>query len=185
MFDQMPWSRYTLPNGNKIYLTSRPDGYAKEGYSFSSTFYLATGDHPHARIYFTDDLILDTVPTTTPSTWVPWFVDEDKRESDNPTLSSIATAVSLIKSYDCHSTIYGGRNIIWLHCDSSSMRAPTYFGLFLNAFYPDQINLIMSTLETNMSDDYQRSSPKRYAQIDLDRDPKVRVVLDQIKEKLK
>ena len=171
----MPWSCYRLPNRHKIYLTSRPDSYAKEGESFSSSFYLLTGDYPKLRLYFTDDLILDKAPTVTPSIWVPWFVDEDKRESDNPTLSSIATAVSLIKSYEC--------DTLWLHCDSSTMRAPTFFGLFLHTFYPDETDAILATRTTNMPENHHWSSPKGYAQINIDRDPKCLVVLEQIRSK--
>jgi hypothetical protein len=173
---QWPWSCYTLCTGNKVYLTSRPDRYLdKDSQTTRTLFYDEFHDTPDIRIYFTDDLIEGPEYNV----WVPWFVDDDKREGDNPTLSSIATAVSLIKQYD----VRGFRSSIWLHCDSSAMRAPTFFGLFLHAFYPDQTDEILKTRTTNMSENYHWSSPKEYAKIDLERDPKVQVVLDQIKEK--
>ena len=172
----MPWSRYTLPNGVKVYLTSRPDRYISRDNTYTRLFGHLTGQKPTIRLYFTDDAIPGFLGEK--AFWVPWFMDSDKREDDNPTLSSIATATSILKTYDA------GKSVLWLHCDSSSCRAPTYFGLYLHAYYPKEIDSILLTRETNMKPDYIWSCPKEYAQIDLDRDPRVEVLLNQIKERM-
>lgn len=173
---QLPWSCYTLPSGCKVFLTSRPDRFVRAGQTFTELFGEATGSKATIRLSFTDDYIKGALGER--HVWIPWFVDADKHEGSNPTLAAIATAVTQIRHYESPNAA------IWLHCDSSSMRAPTFFGLFLNAYYYDQINAVLGTIVTNMPENYHWSSPKEYAQIDLDRDPKVMVVLSQIKEKL-
>lgn len=175
----LPWSSYKLPSGCMVFLTSRPDIYVESG-ALSGTFNEIFGNEtffkPTIRLSFTDDFIKGSFGER--HVWIPWFVANEELRSSEPTMSSIATAITLMRTYESL------KSCLWLHCDSSSMRSPTYFGLYLRCFYPNEITEIMASTKTNMPDNYHWSSPAEYAQIAIDRNPKIMVLLQQIREKM-
>ena len=70
---------------------------------------------------------------------------------------------------------------IWLHCDSSSMRAPTYFGLFLHAIFPNQVQEICDKMGTspNLKMEWAKySCANRYANICFEVEPRVKEFIE-------
>lgn len=114
-FGGMRWSKYVLKNGRECYLTQRPD--CAEPNSVNE-FIAET--RPIVRFQFTDDYV--NFPIFNPTThWYPWV------PGDNIPLECVYAFMCLMDRY-VHSSSKGS---IWLHCDSSSMRAPTYFGIYV------------------------------------------------------
>lgn len=152
--------QYDLPNGNRVFLTNRPDVCKKEQVmSFIETW------NPDVRFMFTDDSgPFDAVPVNIPTHWIPWVPGWDLR------LENIFVFLSLMNHYN------QTQCTIWLHCDSSSMRAPTFFGLYLEAVYPTEVSEIVKPLKDYEKEINQRrwGHPDEYAQtsFDLDSDTK-------------
>ena len=65
---------------------------------------------------------------------------------------------------------------VWMHCDSSSMRAPTFFGLYLSAVYPEQAKRICD--QVDLGDFEWHSRPDEYAKVSMERDPGVKALID-------
>lgn len=161
----LPWSRYKMPGGNLIYLTVRPDVCdQRDVFNFAANM--------DKRIYFCCEPI--DFPATTPNLWIPWFINEGHKDGSGPAKAAIATALSEIRKWD------QPRKILWLHCDSSSMRAPTFFGLYLKAFYPDQIDEILASRESNEPNRIW-GDPKDYQETEFKLNPSVEPFLADLK----
>jgi hypothetical protein len=161
-----PYIKYDLPNGVTVLLTPRPDAYDPNKVSdFVWTW------NPKVRFQFTDDLVKwehDTV--VVPFHWYPWMPGRRI-----PT-ELVWGAVSLIRQHA------SGHGVIWMHCDSSSMRAPTFFGHFLNSKYnKDMVEMIVS--QGKWTDGRHHSSPIEYAETSMKLDPGVRELITVWKDK--
>lgn len=157
---KLRWHNYTLPNGRKVYLTVRPDEYCDK----DEVARFIREKNPIMRFQYTDDWI--TPPKDGPDwLWFNWIPNGE------PTLESVFASTSSLYHIN-EETEDIGRSL-WLHCDSSSMRAPTYFGLFLHAVYPDKVDEISETYDAYPTDidhyEYKKNSmPNRYAKITLE-----------------
>ena len=147
---------YVLPNGTKIYLTARPDAYnPKSVAEFVDRF------KPKVRFQFTDDPV--DYQHGPRMHWYPW------RPLRRLPVELVYPVLSLMSRYR------NQRKTMWLHCDSSSQRAPTFLGLFLHAFYPDQMQEICRT-EWQYRAGYT-SCPIDYAQTSFKLDPEIRQMI--------
>ena len=168
------WSRYTLPNDMEIYLTQRPDRADHE-----SVTEFITEVEPAVRFCFTDDPV-DYQMYSPFCHWYPWPVNKVIP------LESVYAVISLLLKYtDDDSTERLGLNTIWMHCDSSSMRAPTFLGLFLHAIYPDEIESICDKMDVSRGGDLayaKNSCAMTYSQISMARDPGVKGLIEAWKQ---
>ena len=157
----MRYSRYNLPNGRAVYLTQRPDRASGVRGFIDKT-------NPGVRFCFTDDLVKS--PHVKPWSkiqwhWLPWVAGA------NIPVENVFAFISMFNHYNEELSL---DQSIWLHCDSSSMRAPTYFGLALMALFPmcDESICEAMTVSENFDYDYaQHSRADKYADISLERDP--------------
>ena len=152
------WTKYTLPNGREVFLTNRPD--VIEDNSLSEWL---EKEEPLVRFSFTDDFV-EPPKFSPPWHWLPWVPGKDI------VLENVFAFICMMDRYQ--KKAYAGP--IWLHCDSSTMRAPTYFGLFLKAIYPDKAkeicdNFVSSSDVNGMMGHYAR--PDAYADISFNSDP--------------
>lgn len=155
MLHELNWHNYTLPNGRKAYLTCRPD---LEGADESVAEFIEE-KKPGYRFQYTDDWLKWLPKNGPPWLWFNWI------PCGEPTLESIFASTCAL--YHINNDLPLEQSL-WLHCDSSSMRAPTYFGLFLHAIYPDQVDEISETFESFPTNkrtwEYKRHSmPNKYA----------------------
>jgi hypothetical protein len=68
---------------------------------------------------------------------------------------------------------------IWMHCDSSSMRAPTFFGLFLHIAYPGRLDEICEPAWWTRDKEYRRhSDPRYYSDVSMKKDPGIKEMVD-------
>lgn len=146
-----PYIRYELPNGVTFLLTPRPDAYTPLGVDiFIAKF------NPKVRFQFTDDI--PDYKATTPVHWYPWIPGKQL-----PT-ELVWAAVNLIDQYA------KTPGVIWMHCDSSSMRAPTFFGHWLRATQtPETAEYLVA--DAAWTDGRQQSSPIQYSETSLKMDP--------------
>lgn len=127
------WMKYTLPNGREVYLTQRPDRVDDQ----TVDDFIAQ-KNPSVRFCFCDDYVEPPIYGP-PWHWLVW-VPGRKLPIEN-----VFSFMSMMKRYDERTFI---SRPIWLHCDSSSMRAPTFFGCWLRAnFKPEAVRDIVSKVE--------------------------------------
>jgi len=159
------WSKYTLPNGRAVYLTQRPDRAEK-----SSVRDFIKETKPLVRFVFCDDLVkplrhLKLVPWH----WFPWV------PLKNIPIENVFAFISSMNHYNLNQAPQ--KQSIWLHCDSSSMRAPTYFGLYLFAVYPGLVKEITDGMTVNPGGNYDYakiSCAKSYADVAIKEEPGVK-----------
>jgi hypothetical protein len=159
----MRWSKYTLPSGKVVLLTQRPDRA-----NVSSVNSFLTTWNPIVRFCFCDDYV--NPPTDLQWFWLSWAPGRDIP------IDNVFTFLSLMKQYEQSS-----EGPIWLHCDSSSMRAPTFFGLFLNAFYKDQVTEICEGMTTSENLDMKYANYSRadkYAEVSLNQDKGIKGLIE-------
>jgi len=172
-YDYSPirYSQYRLPNGVLVFLTQRPD---RAEASSVEEFILKKC--PNTRFCFTDDFVkpmphYDSVPWH----WFPWVPNK------NIPIENVFAFINVM-----HHCVKFKRGSIWLHCDSSSMRAPTYFGLFLYALYPDKIEEICNNMTVNKGGldlKYAKySCAKKYAEISIKSDPGIKELISAWQE---
>lgn len=144
------WWKYVLPTGRKVFLTVRPDCFYNE-----KVVAFIHMQNVGIRFSFTDDpvFISDPLHEWPPHHWYLW-------------VPGIGFPIENLFSFFCHMQrfIEGTTNeaSVWLHCDSSSMRAPTFFGLFVDAFYPGKLKEIVDAAEGNS--ERLMSRPDEYAE---------------------
>lgn len=146
-----PYIEYRLLNNRqtKVYLTPRPDSFEKQ--KVSNFFFTK---NPSVRFVFTDDRCPHWADDYAPFHWYPW------RSSRTLPIELVYPAISLLRE------MVEKHNSIWLHCDSSSMRAPTFFGLFLKTMYSsNEIKDICAN--TKWTDDRRVSCPIEYSDVSL------------------
>lgn len=162
MDNEIRWSEYTLPNNRKVYLTQRPDRAAVVGQ-------FVRRKRPIVRFCFTDDLVVPKCPYAYITWhWFPWVPRKQ---------IVVENVFAYISSMNYYNTSYHESKPVWLHCDSSTMRAPTYFGLYLYAVYPDEIQEICDGMTVNPGGDLnfaKHSCAKLYADISLKEDSGVK-----------
>lgn len=149
-----PFVPYKLPNGTRVLLTPRPDVHLpKDVAQFID-------DHePKVRFQLTDDQMRRPILRPSRVHWYPW------RPGRRLPVELVYPALVLLDGY------VKKRQTIWMHCDSSSMRAPTFFGLYLRAYWPEQIESICNT-EWHLRARYH-SSPVEYSSVSLRLDPEM------------
>ncbi len=163
MDNKMRWSLYTLPNGRDVYLTQRPDSADAD-----SVVNFISSTRPLVRFSFCDDFIIP--PTGVAWHWLPWVPGKDIP------IENVFAFISMMDKYNQQVQ----KNPIWLHCDSSSMRAPTFFGLYLNAVYPSEMKEICKAMIVSLNFDLKYANYSRadkYADISLSRDPGVKELI--------
>jgi len=149
------WSRYILPCGSEVYLTQRPD--VADPMTIGE---FVREKKPDVRFCFTDDIVPNRFPYGgVPFHWLPWVPGRD-------------IPIENVFAFICMMRYYLEReDSFWLHCDSSSMRAPTYFGLFLHAMYPDKVQEICEAMVVH-PESYTayatHSRADKYASIEMD-----------------
>jgi len=161
------WTKYTLPSGREVYLTNRPD--VIEDSSLDD--WIRT-EGPCVRFSFTDDYVQPPMEGP-PWHWLPWVPGK------NIPIENVFAFICMLERYSrmidrCYRTLTGP---IWLHCDSSTMRAPTYFGLFLHAVYPDKVQEIVDTKEFSKPT-MHHSCPLSYAQTSFKLDTGVKELIE-------
>jgi hypothetical protein len=157
MDTQYGYIPYRLPNDTKIYLTARPDAYHPRAVERFVTKF-----KPKIRFQFTDDPVdYQGQPRTVH--WYPW------RPLRRLPVELIYPVLSLMNRY------VNQRKTMWLHCDSSSMRAPTFMGLFLLARYPEQAEEICRTEWHDRARDY--TNPICSARTSFKLDPEVQQMI--------
>lgn len=158
------WSKYILPNGREVYLTQRPE-YVKD----NSVDDFIDKKGPIVRICFCDDYVQP--PKRVPWHWLPWVPGKDIP------IENVFAFISMMDKYNLGIEI----GPIWLHCDFSSMRAPTFFGLYLSAIYPDKVKEICEAM--TVSDNYdavyaEYSRADKYASISFRLDSGVKNLIE-------
>lgn len=159
----MRYSKYILPNGRAVYLTQRPDRASGVRGFINET-------NPGVRFCFTDDLVKShhVKPWSKIQWhWLPWVAGA------NIPIENVFAFISMFDHYNREMSL---TESIWLHCDSSSMRAPTFFGLALMVLYAKEYMQICEamTVSENYSLEYANySRADKYADISMKRDPGV------------
>jgi hypothetical protein len=164
--NKIRYSKYTLPNGRNVFLTQRPDSVEDQ----DSVYQFIVLNDVAMRFQYTDDLV--DFPEVVPSKWFPWFLDQGLR------IESVYASTVTLQLFN---KILPIEKSLWLHCDSSSMRAPTYFGLFLHCVYPDKVEEVTKTLEVSDNFDYNyalHSTPDKYAGYSLKKDEGVKELVE-------
>lgn len=171
------YSKYVLPCGREVYLTQRPD--VMEPNSLCT--FLKTVK-PIVRFQFTDNMVkypfthfkdeeAENILLDAQSHWYPWVPGK------NIPIECVFAFICLMDSY-----VKKASGAIWLHCDSSTMRAPTFFGLYLYALYDAETVLDICekmTVSDNFDLKYaQYSRADRYAKTSIRKDPGVRELVD-------
>ncbi len=128
---------------------------------------------PSVRFCFTDDLVrMKTLGSygAIPWHWFPWVPGKDIP------IENVFAFISTFKNLD---EVTGLNKSFWLHCDSSSMRAPTYFGLALHALFPNEMMSLCKEMATseNSWEFAHESRADKYAKISLERDPGVKELI--------
>lgn len=167
MTESLYWSKYVLPSGREVYLTQRPE-YVKDG----SLKNFESHKKPLIRFCFCDDFV---IPTSTPWHWLSWVPGK------SIPLENVFSFISMMGYYDA----FHISRPIWLHCDFSSMRAPTFFGLYLNAIYPDKVKEICEamTVSGNYDAEYaEHSRADKYAATSLRMDSGVKELIEAWKK---
>lgn len=140
---------------NNVYFTSRPDVYEKE-----SVLQFIETEKPDIRIQLTDDM-LEWIPDL-PFHWHTWIPGK------NIPIEQVWNVLNLLHYYR--------EKTVWMHCDSSTMRAPTFFGLYLLAFHKDQAMEISE--KAKWSDERYNPTPLRYAQTSINLDPGIKELIE-------
>lgn len=144
------WWKYELPTGRKVFLTVRPDCFHRHKVDA-----FIHDEMPGIRFSFTDDPVFLATVTNEwpPHHWYLW-------------VPGVGFPIENLFTFFCHMQRFTEQapihQAIWLHCDSSSMRAPTFFGLFLDAFYPGQAKEIVDKAVGNS--ERLMSRPDHYAE---------------------
>ncbi len=163
MDNTLRWSKYILPKGRKVYLTQRPDVA-----EVNSVGQFVLAKRPAVRFCFTDDIVPSHFTHAgIPWHWFPWVPGRN---------IPLENVFAFISSMDFYNKNRLSERSIWLHCDSSSMRAPTYFGLYLHAIYPDKVTEICEAMTTSEGFDLEYATYSRadtYADRSLGTDPGV------------
>jgi hypothetical protein len=163
------WTKYTLPNGRECYLTQRPD--STEDTSLAE---FIEDKKPIVRFQFTDDMV-ERPPNDPPFHWYPMS------PCKNFSLDCVFPFITLMDSY-VNSKEKGA---IWLHCDSSTMRAPTFFGLYLVCYFPvrTMMKICMKCEYSEFSWEYASiSRADRYLRHSLLRDPGIKEFVQACKD---
>lgn len=150
--------QYYLPSGRSVYLTNRPDRVNP----LQLREFVANCD-PLVRLQFTDDWV--DYKGSTPWQWYLWIPVK------GPTLESVLSCLQSMRDWL-------SRGDIWMHCDSSSMRAPTFLGLYLYVFHPDQFKAIADDVDVWRENDIA-SSPYEYAKTEFQLNPETKQMLDK------
>lgn len=116
--------KYTLPDGRPVYLTQRPDR-VKD----NSVHEFIAEKSPFIRFCFCDDYV-EPPPHGPEWHWFPWAIKRGLPIENLFAFLSIMTH-KLDRQFLS--------SPVWLHCDSSTARAPTFFGCFLRATYGDEV----------------------------------------------
>lgn len=159
--NHLRWSRYILPNGRKIFLTQRPD---RLTYSMEAIEFIER-EKVGIRFQYTDDWV--DFPDIVPSKWFVWVPGKE------PTIESVYSSIITLQKYN---ELLPIEQSFWMHCDSSSMRAPTYFGLFLHATYKEKVVEISDTINVFPEKDFEYAShsrPDLYAGYTLGRNKEI------------
>jgi hypothetical protein len=158
------WFKYTLPSGRLVILTNRPDRVSNP----SEVSAFINEHNPACRVYFCDDIVDPVWASKVPSHWYPWVPGRSLPAEH------VYAALTVIDEYIGKTT---DNRAIWLHCDSSTMRAPTFFGHWLRAHYADNV---VEKIVAGVEYDPRREpglplyeNPIEYAQFSRDRDPRV------------
>ena len=130
---KLRYFKYTLPSGRRVYLTNRPDMVTDQ----NEIVEFGNIADPKVRFSFTDDFVLENT-LKAPFHWYPWFPKK------NPSIESVYAFINLMAGIYTKGTLIES---IWLHCDSSTMRAPAMFGLFLHAYWYLHIEKICEPLK--------------------------------------
>lgn len=157
---------YRMPNGRRLFMTNRPDGVKiEEVYEFLHIY------NPPARFSFTDDYV--TFPWYLDSNtalhypdhhWYPWIPFKE------PPIESVWAFLALTDQ------ITGP---YWLHCDSATMRAPTYAGFYFYAHFEDkEISPLCDSVIGPDEMALRYSRPDRYVKIAFERQPKLKELTD-------
>jgi hypothetical protein len=125
---------------------------------------------------FTDDyaeIPVHFIPEI-PTHWYCWIPGIE------PAIETIWTALVLMHRFDKSED----KRPMWMHCDFSSMRAPTFFGLYLNAAYPDKVKEICDPLREAEKELGNRmfGHPDVYAYTEMERNPTSKVLIERWQE---
>ena len=166
MSKKFTYIKYTIPNKTKFILTSRPDSYDDE---VVNEFIL---EHkPCVRFQLTDDPMKKERAGDIPFHWLSWF------PARSIPLEIAYFNVSLLNHYASKCENDAITRTIWMHCDSSSMRAPTFLGLYLFCYWLKDIDSIIS--EATCTCDYRRKScPKHYAETSMELDSGIKEMVN-------
>jgi hypothetical protein len=168
MMNKLRWTKYVLPNGREVYLTQRPD--SAESKSVDN---FEKEKKPLVRFCYCDDFV---TPTKTPWHWLPWVPHE---------AVPLHNAFASIKSIDYYNKTADPKRPLWLHCDSSLQRAPTFFGLFLRAVYPNEEKSIVEAMTVCENSSFEFASYSRvdkYADISFQTDPHMKSFIESWKK---
>ena len=161
------YNEYILPSGTSVYLTSRPDRFSTQ--DVKNNFTCKVNKSITARFLFTDDYSENVGGCSCTSFWYPWF------PLGEPAIECVWAYLNLMNRFD---NVWFKEGI-WLHCDSSTMRAPTMLGLYLDLRYPDQAkDIVANKIKSNARD----TDPLYYLDVALERNPKIKELIDTWKK---
>lgn len=169
MFDKpLPYILYSVSPQSKIVLTSRPDSYETHRVQKFITEF-----NPIVRFQFTDDRLRVPQAKAVPYHWYSWFPGR------RVPLEIAYNVISLLNTYMSSDLIV--HKTLWFHCDSSTMRAPTFFGLYLMCYHKEVMDNIIA--DSTYNDNYKRKScPKLYAETSMNLDPGMRELIENWQE---
>lgn len=158
--------KYTLPNGRNVYLTNRPDWCDK-----ISVYDFISNTNPSVRFCFCDDYSDTNCSFDLPLIWLPWFTSTPIYPGN------VFAFLSLMKKQMSNPS---DTTSVWCHCDFSSMRAPTHFGLFLLAEYGEEV---ATTIEKIYWEEDHRmknmfGDPVGYAKSSIELDPNIKGLIE-------
>jgi hypothetical protein len=164
---------YKLPNKRSVFLSNRPDWCKPQQVQ---DFLVA--QNIDIRFMFTDDYAeISKIKgwNRIPTHWYCWVPGLE------PATEIIWTSLALMSRFDKSQP---PNNSMWIHCDFSSMRAPTFFGLYLNAAYPDEVKEICDPLRKMEMESGQRmfGRPDEYAETEMRRHATSRMLIQRWRE---
>jgi hypothetical protein len=160
---------YKLPNGRSVFLSNRPDVCDP-----NQIWKFLGENNPKIRFMFTDDYAVIPGKKEEPEVNTHWYCWIPGRD---PAIEDIWTALLLMSRFDKMESI---KYPMWMHCDSSTMRAPTFFGLYLNAVYPDKVKEICDPVRDWEKENGGRQWgwPDQYAEVEMRRNENTKNLIE-------
>ena len=157
---------FTLPTGRKVFMTNRYDCCEPE-----LVEQFVKENDVGIRFMFTDDY-LEPWPNVEWH-WYPWIPTNDLP------FEGFWAFLQTCSRWDLNPSNSIAKSM-WFHCDSSTMRAPTFLGLYLRAVYGDDAakDIIPIPEQASHFEDCFMGNPLNYSMNELDGNKRLKQLVE-------